>query len=121
MIYPPVNVERIQSVADWRSRLTPSEAGLLESLPAGFLLGASRFIPYKRLQDVIRVGEATRRPVVLAGEGPSLRALQEAASAANVPVRFVAAPSEALQVSRAHATCALDALGSVKRAAMNRL
>jgi glycosyltransferase involved in cell wall biosynthesis len=96
VIYPPVDVERIQSVADWRDRLVPAEAALIESLPEGFLLGASRFIPYKRLQDVIRVGEATRRPVVLAGNGPSLSALQEAASTASVPVHFVAAPSEAL-------------------------
>ena len=96
VIYPPVNVERIQSVADWREHLLPAESALLESLPEGFLLGASRFIPYKRLEDVIGVGEAVDRPVVLAGKGPSLTALQEAASTASVPVRFVTAPSEAL-------------------------
>lgn len=96
VIYPPVNVERIQSVADWRQELLPAEAALLESLPEGFLLGASRFIPYKRLEDVIRVGEAVGRPVVLAGKGPSLAALQEAASTASVPVRLVTRPSDAL-------------------------
>ena len=96
VVYPPVEVERIQSVADWRERLNPAEAAELAALPEGFVLGASRFIPYKRLQDVIRVGEATGRPVVLAGKGPSEAVLQEAAAAASVPVRFVCSPSEAL-------------------------
>ena len=66
VIYPPVHVERIQSVRDWRDRLDPAEAERLAALPEGFVLGASRFIPYKRLQDVIKVGEATGMPVVLA-------------------------------------------------------
>ena len=96
VIYPPVNVERIQSVPHWRDHLDPAEAAVLGALPADFLLGASRFIPYKRLQDVIRVGEATGRPVVLAGRGPSLPDLQASAAGASVPVHFVAAPSEAL-------------------------
>jgi glycosyltransferase involved in cell wall biosynthesis len=96
VIYPPVEVERIQSVADWRERLDPAEAAHLAALPDGFVLGASRFIPYKRLQDVIRVGEATGRPVVLAGKGPSEADLRAAAGAATVPVHFVHAPSEAL-------------------------
>ena len=96
VIYPPVNVERIQSVSDWRDRLNPSEVAIFEGLPDGFVLGASRFIPYKRLEDVIRVGEATGRPVVLAGKGPSLPQLQAVAAAATVPVHFVRAPSEAL-------------------------
>ncbi len=96
VIHPPVDVERIQSVPDWRDRLTPAESALLEALPQGFLLGASRFIPYKRLEDVIRVGEAAGRPVVLAGKGPSRPVLDGAAAAASVPVHFVDAPSEAL-------------------------
>jgi glycosyltransferase involved in cell wall biosynthesis len=96
VIYPPVNVERIQSVADWRVNLTAGEAAILASLPDGYLLGASRFIPYKRLEDVIRVGEAVGRPVVLAGKGPTRAVLEEAARTACVPVRFVEAPSEAL-------------------------
>lgn len=96
VIYPPVRVEHIQSVADWPARVQGDEARTLESLPADFVLGASRFIPYKRLDDVIRVGEAIDRPVVLAGHGPSAGALREAARVASVPVHFVHAPSEAL-------------------------
>ena len=96
VIYPPVHVERIQSVGDWRDRLKPAEAECLAALPDEFVLGASRFIPYKRLQDVIKVGEATGIPVVLAGRGPSRPALEAAAATATVPVQFVPAPSEAL-------------------------
>lgn len=96
VIHPPVEVERIQSVSDWRDRLTAAESTVLESLPGGFVLGASRFIPYKRLEDVIAVGEAADRPVVLAGTGPSLPTLREAAATARIPVHFVHAPSEAL-------------------------
>jgi glycosyltransferase involved in cell wall biosynthesis len=99
VIYPPVNVGRIQSVSDWRARLDQVESTGLERLPEGFVLGASRFIPYKRLEDVIKVGEATGRPVVLAGKGPSLPELRAAAAAATVPVHFVQEPSEALLYS----------------------
>jgi glycosyltransferase involved in cell wall biosynthesis len=96
VIYPPVDVHEIQSVHDWRSRLTPTEEGQLAALPAGFVLGASRFIPYKRLDLVIRVGEATGRPVVLAGKGPELARLRSLAAASSVPVTFIHAPSHAL-------------------------
>lgn len=96
VIYPPVDVEQIQEVEDWRERLTAEEAATLATLPAGFLLGASRFIPYKRLEDVVRVGETVGRPVVLAGSGPNLPALQAVAGRATVPVHFVHAPSAAL-------------------------
>jgi glycosyltransferase involved in cell wall biosynthesis len=96
VIYPPVNVEEIQSVADWRTCLGPDELQVFESLPEGYILGASRFIPYKRLEDVIRVGEATGWPVVLAGHGPHLPVLRAMAAQASVPVHFVPGPSEAL-------------------------
>lgn len=96
VIYPPVRVETIQSVSDWREHLDGAEVRIMETLPDDFLLGASRFIPYKRLEQVIRVGEATGRPVVLAGKGPSLGMLQELAAVASVPVHFVHAPSEAM-------------------------
>lgn len=94
VIYPPVRVERIQSVPDWREHLEAHETRVLRTLPDGFLLGASRFIPYKRLEEVIRVGEVTGRPVVLAGKGPSRPMLEEAAASARAPVHFVDAPSE---------------------------
>lgn len=96
VIYPPVEIERIQAVPDWTTQLDPNERAILDSLPEGFVLGASRFIPYKRLGEVIEVGEAVDRPVVLAGRGPSRAELEGRARLATVPVRFVDSPSNAL-------------------------
>ncbi|WP_375422746.1 glycosyltransferase [uncultured Friedmanniella sp.] len=93
VIFPPVEVEAIQGVEDWRTRLTEAEQEQLDGLPDGFVLGASRFIPYKRLDVVIRTAEAAGRPVVLAGKGPELENLQAVAREASVPVQFVHAPS----------------------------
>ena len=96
VIYPPVEVERIRSVADWRTELDGRELGILDSLPETFVLGASRFIPYKRLDLVIEAGEAVGLPVVLAGAGPEEQALRARAEAASVPVSFVIEPRDAL-------------------------
>lgn len=95
VIYPPVDVDAIQSV-DWESRLTASDEAIIDSLPADFVLGASRFVPYKRLDSVISAGEENDLPVVLAGSGPEERRLREIAAKARVPVHFVVHPSDAL-------------------------
>ncbi|MEY2848451.1 MAG: hypothetical protein RI885_1116 [Actinomycetota bacterium] len=96
VINPPVEVESIQSVADWRERLSAEELATLEALPEAFILGASRFIPYKRLDLVIRTGELADLPVVLAGAGPEAESLAARAERASVPVHFVDAPSGAM-------------------------
>jgi len=96
VIYPPVAVREIQSVRDWRTRLTADELGLLDSLPDDFILGASRLVSYKRLDVVIAVGAAVNRPVVIAGAGPHAGALHAMAAAAHVEVTFVGAVSDAM-------------------------
>jgi glycosyltransferase involved in cell wall biosynthesis len=96
VIYPPVEVTRILAEPDWSTRLSESESDVLAALPEGFVLGASRFIPYKRLDAVIETGEAIGRPVVLAGRGPSRATLEERTARATVPVHFVDSPSDAL-------------------------
>lgn len=96
VIHPPVDVERVRGTADWAVYCSSEEQGLLENLPAGFLLGASRFVPYKRLDLVIAAGEATSRPVVLAGGGPGRAALSELAASARIPVVLLDNPSDAL-------------------------
>lgn len=96
VIYPPVDVVSIQAVTDWRTRLDPDECALLAGLPEGFLLGASRMVPYKRLDRVIRAGELVDRPVVIAGGGPQEAALRTLARSASVPVSIVDRPSDAL-------------------------
>lgn len=105
VIYPPVAVSHIQAIESWNSRLEDSERTVLERLPQGFLLGASRFIPYKRLSEVIRAGELTGRPVVLAGGGPYRHVLEDMAESARVPVLFVDTPSTPMLYSL-YARCA---------------
>ncbi|WP_375390350.1 glycosyltransferase, partial [uncultured Amnibacterium sp.] len=96
VIHPPVDVERIQAVDDWAAVLQQDERTVLDGLPEQFLLGASRFIGYKRLDLVIRAGEASGLPVVLAGGGPERDALLAEAASATVPVHIVDEPEDAL-------------------------
>lgn len=96
VIYPPVDVDRIIRGGDWRNHQEGDEISLLTSLPDEFLLGASRFVPYKRLDAVIEAGESTGLPVVLAGRGPGLECLKDRARNAKVPTHVVHSPSDAL-------------------------
>lgn len=99
VIYPPVDVARIQRVTSWADELTATEQIVIDRLPHPFVLGASRFIPYKRLDVVIKSGEAAGLAVVLAGAGSEERRLREQAAQAKVPVHFVHDPSDALLYS----------------------
>lgn len=96
VIYPPVDTERIVAGGQWSEHLSNDEAISLGSLPDVFLLGASRFVPYKRLDLVIQAGEATGLPVVLAGRGPGEGDLRARAAESKVPVHFLISPSDAL-------------------------
>ncbi|WP_164232988.1 glycosyltransferase [Microbacterium hydrocarbonoxydans] len=97
VIHPPVAVDRIRAREDWRDAVTDAaELRLLERLPRPFVLGASRFIPYKRLDLVIRAGERAGMPVVITGRGPEEDHLRALAAEAQVPVEVVLSPSDAL-------------------------
>jgi glycosyltransferase involved in cell wall biosynthesis len=72
VIYPPVDVEFFK---EGKPQLSSEEKNLLESLPETFVLGASRFVPYKRLDLALKFGEVTKTPVVLAGNGPDYEEL----------------------------------------------
>lgn len=93
VIYPPVDVEDIQRIDDWSETLTAEEKIVWSSLPKDFVLGASRFIPYKRLDLAIRGGELTETPVVIAGAGPEEHRLRSRGERSPVPVHFVLSPS----------------------------
>lgn len=95
VIYPPVSVG-VFSDTSLDAQLTERELKVLDSLPQTFILGASRFIPYKRLDIVIQLGQVNDIPVVLAGEGPSFPALRELAAQTPGLVTFVARPSLAM-------------------------
>ncbi|MFD3811687.1 glycosyltransferase [Rhodococcus sp. NPDC058639] len=94
VIFPPVDTTRISSVPDWSTELSEPESSLLESLPDRFVLGASRFVPYKRLDWVIRAADLAGLPVVVAGSGPEETRLRKLADEARVPVRVLSRPSD---------------------------
>ncbi|VXC53353.1 glycosyltransferase [Plantibacter sp. T3] len=96
VIHPPVRVEYLQSVPSWADRLSAEDAYLFSTLPSEYILGASRFVDYKRLDVAIRAGELAGLPVVLAGAGPQHAELQALADAATVPVIITTRPSDEL-------------------------
>lgn len=93
VIYPPVDVRGIRMA---RGELTEAERAIVGSLPDTFVLGASRFVRYKRLDLVIASGAVAGIPVVLAGSGPLKDELEGLAAEARVPVTFVDKPSNEL-------------------------
>jgi glycosyltransferase involved in cell wall biosynthesis len=93
VIYPPVDVRTIRQSS---SGFTESESEALDRLPSQFLLGASRFVPYKRLDLVIDAGAAAGMPVVLAGSGPMRSELARRAADSRIPVAFIESPSDVL-------------------------
>ncbi|MBO3096358.1 glycosyltransferase [Cellulomonas dongxiuzhuiae] len=99
VIYPPVDTELIGSQTDWASLLAPQEAEILNGLPDQFLLGASRLVPYKRLDMVIQTGEQLSMPTVIAGGGPEATKLALAGESARQEVFMVPDPSDALLYS----------------------
>lgn len=96
VIYPPVAITAMTSIADWTTELTAQESELLESIPEDFVFGASRFVDYKRLDWVIQAAEMNDIAVVIAGSGPSEAKLAALAEAARVPAFLLHRPSDAL-------------------------
>lgn len=92
VIHPPVDVSAFLDPP----HLSTGEKAVLDTLPTEFLLGVSRFVPYKRLERVIAAGQAAGLPVVLAGSGPDEARLRATAAAQTVRVDFVHRPSTAL-------------------------
>lgn len=96
VIYPPVEIDRIMAVNDWSSVLDPEDARIIEQLPGTFVLGASRFVPYKGLDKVIAGAAKIGVPAVIAGSGPEEERLRIIAAESPVPVHFVINPSTEL-------------------------
>lgn len=94
VIYPPVDIDAYATGSI--DELTPAERELVDGLPERFVLGASRLIPYKRLDLVIRLGVATNTAVVIAGSGPSEDDLRSIAREHPGLVTFVGRPSQPL-------------------------
>jgi len=64
------------------------------AIPKNFLLGVGRFVPYKNMEFIIRLGEFLQIPVVLAGHGPLYSKLQDQADKAAVRVDIVKNPTD---------------------------
>lgn len=92
VINPPVAVSAFSETGT----LTAEEHDVLDGLPDGFVLGASRFVAYKRLDLVIAAGRAADVPVVLAGDGPERARLEELAAQRPGSVRIIIRPSDNL-------------------------
>ena len=93
VIHPPVDVVGFLRAPELDER----DQETLDGLPDTFLLGFSRFIPYKRLDLAIEAGLAADVPVVLAGAGPDeerLRAFAEERAPGRV--HFVRSPGQEL-------------------------
>lgn len=95
VIYPPVDVElaQLHRDGDW---LTDEERTTLSQLPETFVLGASRLVPYKAIDEVIRVGKLADMPVVIAGSGPEREYLEQLAIELGVHAVFLGAVSNPL-------------------------
>lgn len=94
VIYPPVSVERHTRSSE--DALSAEDQSTLAALPDTFVLGASRFVPYKRLDVAIDTGVANGTAVVLAGEGPDEPRLRALAAQHPGVVTFITKPSTAL-------------------------
>lgn len=94
VIHPPVNVRAYSH--DSSELLSPDEESILARLPDTFILGASRFVPYKQLDVAIASGAASGVPVVIAGDGPEEANLRALADEHPGMVTFVHRPSTAL-------------------------
>jgi glycosyltransferase involved in cell wall biosynthesis len=92
VIHPPVDVTAFTAAPT----ISAEEESRIDALPTPFLLGVSRFVPYKRLDRVIDAAIAADLPAVLAGGGPDEARLREYAESRRARVKFVHNPSTAM-------------------------
>ena len=93
VIYPPVDIERIQRFV---GELSDVDKATVSTLPSDFVLGASRFVPYKNVDAAITAGQILGLPVVLAGTGPDEPRLRGLAEQARTLVVFAGRVSDNL-------------------------
>ncbi|HEX6501470.1 MAG TPA: glycosyltransferase [Micromonosporaceae bacterium] len=77
VIHPPVDV-------DYFAAAPPAQ----RAQNRDYLLGVGRWIPYKNFDLMIRIADAARLPLVIAGSGPMEATLRRAAETVDVPVTF---------------------------------
>lgn len=93
VIHPPVN-------------LTFLEPRITATASRGYLVGAGRWVQYKRPDLVIEVAEAMNLPVKLLGRGPMAQELRRRAANSSVEVEVIESPSDAVfRTTLAGAAC----------------
>ena len=80
VVFPPVDIDFF--------RPAMSDAG------GDYVLGISRWIPYKRLDLALRVADKVGLPAVIAGSGPQSSSLRRLAEGLRIPVRFEESPDD---------------------------
>ncbi|MGW0455901.1 glycosyltransferase [Gordonia sputi] len=96
VINPPVDIARIRRLAYDETILSDEERKLLATIPDRYILGASRLVSYKQIEKVIEFGIATATAVVIAGDGPERKRLEEYAKQGDVKTIFVGRVSDAV-------------------------
>ncbi|MBO3088803.1 glycosyltransferase [Cellulomonas dongxiuzhuiae] len=81
---------------DWADELTDDERALLESLPEGYCLAASRLVDYKRIDLALKAAEEAREPIVVAGTGPLEAEIRSQIERMSVPALLITSPSTPL-------------------------
>jgi glycosyltransferase involved in cell wall biosynthesis len=94
VIHPPVAVDEI--AASLATEMDEQDATLAASLPENYVLGASRLIGYKRVDQVVELAAGLGKPVVIAGDGPERAALEALAAKLRTPAYFVGRVSDRL-------------------------
>jgi glycosyltransferase involved in cell wall biosynthesis len=90
VIHPPVDTDFFTP----SSRSNNERDREVSELPEPYVLVASRFVPYKRLDLAIRAGALAGFPVVVAGSGPEESRLRALAEDLGVHARFEIQPSD---------------------------
>lgn len=90
VIYPPVRS------MNRHTELDEVEAEALSKLPKTFILGASRFVEYKRLDLVLDVAQRMGLPAVLAGNGPLRASFERQRERLGTGLHLMISPSDGL-------------------------
>jgi glycosyltransferase involved in cell wall biosynthesis len=108
IIYPPVRVRELQDLARKLSK-QPHENNLVRglSLPTEFLIGVGRFIPYKKLDEVIKTAAKMGLPAVLIGSGSLENSYRQLAAELGVRLFILSGLSDKQVAETIHRSSAL--------------
>lgn len=94
VIHPPVAVQEIETALS--TPMNQSDDQVAAALPTNYILGASRLVGYKRVDQVIELAASLGKSAVIAGEGPDLPKLHALAAKLDVRAVFVGRVSDRL-------------------------